>query len=546
MVLKAWLGFVCVVSVLGSSYWITEPVLDPFADSRATGDSILMTWTPGSHVEDALSHYELRVRWPLVVEASDFMLHSQATPDGYFPSERVQNREWAKVWAEYALAYSGRGRQFNFSIPNQLSEVNGTIRVFDFQVRAINILGDASQWSPPVLGHTLLENTQERFLVELIGTGRNNAMFSQITVNGVSLFNKTDLRGLALAVFNRSDFSLKNLDSYDVFIDAAESRRMVADLRSLAGPGTFIAIVSGHAWEWRLSSQLATVLETYGAFYVGQWARIFETASIRPSTYADLAETSSSDSFGHPYALFGSYGLGMGNGIESIQLNTGHYLATGKAQRAIIRLQVYYNYMLGRFFVNRYDSKSSDFFVKSQNPPQKTLHNPISADQTVLPAYQVQPQSRYAPYIGNLYNQLEYVMEANETVVWDEFNSTNFGFEIIQVLEKISDPLVTGDPRTGDLRQTEMQRIWPKPPICAEMIGERHSLSFDSLCPDYDDPELTTHVPLMRFGIGVFPTLCNPQNPDCASPVPTLETFSSITPFSSWTSATVSTIEWLP
>ena len=545
------------------SVWTASPALQPFHESRATGSSILLAWSTGKHSMEAIGHYEVRVRWPLAVEQYDYKLQARPTERDFFALDRVTNREWAKQWSEYTSVYSGLGRQWNFSTPLSL---NGTVRVFDFQVRAVSVTGLVSEWSEPVLMHTVLENRLERFSVELVGTGRNNAMRSLITVGGTAIVNKTDLRGFALAVFDRSNFSLAHVDVYDVFTNRSESARMVADIQK-QGPDKFIAVVSGDAWEWNLTPQLASVLEVYGAYYVGQWARVFSN-SIRPWEYADLAETASQDTFGHPYALLGQWGLGTGGGLESIQLNTGHYLTTGKAQRAIVRVQVYYNYMLGRYFIGNRETRSSDFFTKAQVPRPGTVHNPISQDHTVVPAYQVQPQLPYAPYIGNLHKSLEYLMEANETVVWDEYNSTNYGFEIVQVLEKLPDPLISNDPRVGSALETELERIWGGPTkrysgvltgqtlpgtvqtgtvrICPTILSKRLTNDIHSVCSDYDSPSLAGSASLIRFGQGMFPTLCHAsEDPNCTSQ-PSPGTFSKIFRADPWVSGTLIPDYWLP
>jgi hypothetical protein len=506
--------------------WRSVPVLDAFDPSRATLDSIYLSWSRGEHSLLGISHYEVQVRWPLVVEENDHKLQSRPLAEDYYAMNRVLGREWAKQWSVPQLVYEGTGRTYNFSVPQGL---NGTVRVFDFQVRAVSVNGTESDWSPNVLMHVLVPNRVERFLVELVGTGRNNPGFSQIIVNGITLLNRTDLRGFGLAVFDRSDFSCVELDSFDVFSNASESFRMTQTILRYADVRLryFFAIVSGYGWEWKTTVQLVKILEALGAFHVGQWASIFSNA-IRPSEYADLSETASKDAFGHPYALFGAYGWGTGNGIESLQLNTGHYLTTGKVEKAIIRIQVYYNYMLGRYFVSSEKGfGSSDFFVRSQVPQVLTVHNPVNT--VVNPEYQIQVQGRYAPYIGNLHNVVEYLMEANETVVWDEFGATNYGFEIVQVLAQVPDPLVSVDPRTNSSRLlTEIERLWGGPSlrtaprtangiidrVCPNILSEREL--DHTTCVDYN---LNSPSVLLQFGIGLFSTNCGQGNLDCTGSI---------------------------
>ena len=527
-----------------SGRWVKTPIIQPFHAARATEESILVAWSIAHHSLEAVDRYELRVRWPLAVEPHDSNLISRTTPDGLYGEDKISNRSWAHVWSEFSLAYIGKGRQVNFTIPDRLVGVNGTVRVFDFQVRAITETDEWTDWSPSVLGHTLVPGVNERFNVELIGTGRNNPMHSQIIVAGTAVFNRTDLRGFALAVFDRKNFNLTKLDEYDVFESDSEADRMADDMLA-QGPDKYVAVVSGYAWEWHFSVRLSKVFEFFGGYYVGQWSRVFEN-SIQPSEYADLQETASQETFAHPYCFFGSYGWGAGNGIESIQLNTGHYLAVGKAERAIAKIPIYYNYMLGRFIVgSEWEARSSDYFVKSQIPRAGTLHSPIKVENVVTPAFQVQPQSMYAPYIGNLHQTIEYLMEANETVVWDEFNATNYGFEIVQVLSRLPDPLVSSDPRAGTFLQTELERLWGGPSardhppsvevgttrVCPDILKNRESLN----CSSYD----SVSFPLLQFGIGLFPTTCHSGNAECASQA-VVDEFSMIEASDEWVAGAVS------
>ena len=506
--------------------WTASPSLHPFHEVRATASSILLTWTKAVHSIDPVDKYEIRVRWPLTVEQRDYKVLSRATHDDLFPAARVANREWATAWSSWRTVYSGKGRQWKMSVGSVFPTLSPNQRVFDFQVRAVTSRGDASTWSRSVLGHLILQSNTDRFTLELMGTGRNNPGYSKISVNGVSVLSRADLKGFAMAAFDRSDFSLVHLDTYDVFSSASESSRMASDLRS-QDTSRVVAIVSGFAWEWNLTPLLATALEEYGAYYVGQWSRVFGAVTLQASEHADFAETASQDTFGHPYAFVGQAGLGMGNGIESLQLNTGHYLTVGKAESAVIRISAYYSYMLGRFFFARSFGETHRYFTQAQVPRAQTLHNPIPASKTVTASYQIQAQTSYAPYIGSLWNSVEYLMEANETVVLDEFNATNYGFEIIQVTW-LPDPLVTTDPRSSVWLQTELERVWGGPSVrysgidhttrlansvtsdivrvCPTALADRYTLN--AVCTDYDDPAKTSSAPLMQYGLGMNPTKC--------------------------------------
>ena len=515
-----------------SGAWIKSPELQPFHESRATESTILLAWSQGVHSAESISHYVVSVRWPLTVEPYDYMLQSRPTGDDHYPTARVANREWAKSWSSDRIVFQGAGRQWLFSTAIISAPVGTNMRVFDFKVRAVTVAGTQSAWSAPVLFHLPLSQSLERFNIELIGTGKNNAGYSEISVAGTRVFHQTDLRGLALAVFDRSDFSLVSVATFDVFTSFLEADSMSAAVRA-CGPDKFIAVVSGYAWEWHLHPSLARMLEVYGAYYVGQWANVF-SSPIQSSPHADLAETASDDSFGHPYALFGSAGWGMGNGIESLQLNTGHYLTTGKAERAIIRLTVYYNYMLGRYVVGQAASNTHEYFTKSQMPQSGTVHNPLPVSRVVAASYQIQPTSQYAPYVGNLHKALDYLLEANAVVVLDEFNATNYGFEIVQELELLPYPIVTIVPRATLI--TEFERVWGGPTarrdpvsgdflntaidttrLCASALPARNELGSLALCADYADPTKTADVPLLQFAVGMWPTLCHGANPDCSA-----------------------------
>ena len=534
-----------------SGQWTATPSLQPFLESRATSSSILLAWSLGRHSLYGIDRYEVRVRWPLTMEIYDFKFYPLATSAGMFPS-----LDRAKSWSSYFPVYSGLGRQFSFESA-QISGVQvNNQRIFEFSVRAVTD-DDAfsSPWSAPVLMHTVFQDaTLERFYVDLVGTGRNNAGYSSIFVKGESVFHRTDLKGFALAVFDRSDFSLKFFDQYDVSSTESESLRMANDLATHAGPEQYIAVVSGDSWEWKATPLLSKTLEGYGAYYLGQWAHVFSN-QVQPSPYADLSETQSQDSFGHPYAFFGCAGWGPGNGYESLQLNTGQYLAREKSETAKIRIPLYYNYMLGRYFIAPFAQGiyTHEFFSKSQLPKPGSLHNPVPFRKTA--PIQISLQSKYAPYMGNLWNAIDYIREANETVILDEFNTTNSGFQIVQQMTYLPNPLVTEDPRPSNIFETELERIWGGPcarysQVTGELLSNSVSVSTTRICPsiftdqvclEYDDG--VTGVPLLEFAVGLWPTVCSSQDTGCISQT-TLSSFSVIAPSRPSNDVTVSIKTW--
>ena len=530
-----------------SGSWTSLPVIHTPSGSRSTTTTILLSWTPGEHSIETISHYEIQARFPTEIADSDqVVLPLYGSVASAYPQTVVDNREWAVSWSPWYTVYSGLGRQFLFNITNQFSGVGiDNQRFFDFQVRAITVeSGLQSAWSDSVQGHTVLEGDRDRLLLELIGTGRNNVGFTKVVVGGNVLLNRADMKGLTLIVLDRRDLSVAFFQTYNTFDFVFESSAMAQKIR-LFGPKFFILVVSSGAWEWHATPTLTDALEYYGAYYVGQWSRVFAgTSSVQFSPYADLAETASEDSFGHPYAFFGYYGLGAGGGYESLQLNTGHYLATGKAEHAIIRLELYYSYMMGRYMVGTNEGKfplSSDFFVKGQAPRPKTVHAPLPSFDP--PVNQIQPIPAYSPYIGSLWAQLEYIMESNQTYTVPEYNVTNDGFEMVQRL--LNRPAqVSSDPRRNVV--TELERIWGGPSlryssVTGNLISSSAATGTTRVCPDIllyrlapgftcpaYDTDATVGIPLLQFGIGMWPTICDHSSSHCGDPIPT--SFSPLIP----------------
>ena len=526
----------------GTGEWLSIPSMHAPLGSRSTETTIMLSWTWAEHEFETIDLYEVQVRFPTeVAESENIYLPKAASISAAYPESIVANREWAVSWSPWYTVYSGPGRQFLFDKTQQLGGPGAADRrYFDFQVRAVTRESTlTSDWSPIVQGYTILEGSQDRVLLELVGTGRNNAGYTKVVLGDRELLNRSDLIGLTLLVIDRQDLSVVFIQTYNTFEYESESLDMARKILSY-GPDYFIVIVSSGAWEWHATPVLTDALERYGGYYVGQWSRVFTgTSSLQYSPYADLAETASEDSFGHPYAFVGRYGFGAGGGYESLQLNTGHYLVTGKAERAIIRLELYYNYMFGRYMIGtpREGKKpiSADWFVRGQAPRPHTLHAPLPKSDT--PVWQIQTVPPYVPYVGSLWAQLEYIMESNQTYTVPEYNVVNYGFEILQNLDNRPDQ-ISDDPRVNVM--SELDRIWGGPSlrysadgsgdllpasvttgtdrICPDILENR--LSPGVGCPDYDT-SATAGIPLLQAGVGMWPTICDTSGTNCGSPIST-------------------------
>ena len=513
--------------------WESVPVLHESHPVRTSSDKILLLWSAGAHSIGETVGYEVVVCWPMSINVYDW---------DFYPRPSLNNpaADWAESWSDWTMVYTGMGRQFEFDIASQVP--GGLLvdqRVFFFKVRAVCDLSVSclSEWSNEIYTNVLLEGPKERFTLELIGTGRNNAGLTRVTLDGEPIVSRANLVGLTVCVFSRTDFALVSTTTYDTHNDKEASTLLANDIRAI-GPEYYISVVSSGEWELNFTPTAASALEQIGGYYVGQWARVFSITSIQFNPYADIAEWSSSDSFGHPYALFGHFGLGMGNGYESLQLPTGHYLALGKADYAIIRVGLYYNYPLGRYVVaaDLTSGESSPYFTRSQYPATGTLHAPVPDSRTIFPLYQIHPTSEYAPYVGNLWNQVEYIMESNETVYLPQYNLTNFGFQIVISLW-LPSPFVGSDPRRDTELESELERVWGGPSWRVSGIDSSVSLpgtvmvNTERPCPEslimradvgscsnYDDSTLTATSPLMQYGVGQWPMICSTDRTGCEDP----------------------------
>jgi hypothetical protein len=508
MRLIKFIQIVQIVSIpLTPGVWIRSPIIDPFRASQSTEFSVRFSWSVGEHSTSEIQAYEVEMRYPVTVIQDDSRIINSPNSENFFSPRS----EYVSSWSPWTVVYSSTGRQFVFDATGLPS------RAFAFRVRAVTASGSASGWSPPVMTHVRLPPEKERVMVELIGTGRNAPDYSEIRINGEIIFSRSDRPGLTLATFHRADLSRISLRTFNTQMDPAESAELGRFLRSL-DQSVYIFVISSDAWERFLSPSTASILESVGGFYVGQWARTINNDD------RSLGGTASQDSFGHPYALIGMPGLGMGRGWESLQLNTGHYLTRRKTERAIVRVRMEFHYGLGRYLIpDRSIVFTHQLFSRAQPPAIGTLHNPNK--NRIRFDYYIQQLPQYIPHIGTVRNYFEYIVEGNQTIELKNF--TNTGFEISVVIMK-PEPVVFNDPRRGSRIQTELERIWGGPSQRTSVVAPHADLpgvdSFippeDRLCPniieEFFDPALppcpqygSQDAPdLLKFGVGVYPTVC--------------------------------------
>ncbi|KAF4719500.1 hypothetical protein FOZ62_025224, partial [Perkinsus olseni] len=418
-------------------------------------------------------------------------LSSTAT---YTVDERIE-------WSRWQPIFIGPGRVFNWEITEEVCEGCS----YEFRVRAVGLRQGDCPWSmKTLLAHTIRPGAVDRAPFEIIGTGRNNAGWGSLTVNGEVIFRRSTERGLLLVVLHRRNLHLLHMRMYDTFADADASSRMAADLKRF-GSDVFVIVLSVDAWEWHATPTLAKAMEFCGAYHFGMWSRVFADHLHQPSPVADFAETASQLSFGHPYAFIGVPGIGTGMGWESLQYNTGHYLAEGgRSPRAIIRGLFYLDYIPMRYRIADVVTNTADYYLKGQPPRPETLHNPLPADKQVQPDYYVDRPDPYTPYIGNLWNAVELLLTANETVDLPQYNLTNYGFQIVLDLF-LGDPLNYVDARLSRsvqdsyFQMTELERVWGGPSDRIDVV--RTALS-GQVTPLWTGHNTTTNRSQLVMGLG--------------------------------------------
>ncbi|KAF4724904.1 hypothetical protein FOZ63_033727, partial [Perkinsus olseni] len=418
-------------------------------------------------------------------------LSSTAT---YTVDERVE-------WSRWQPIFIGPGRVFNWEITEEVCEGCS----YEFRIRAVGLRQGDSPWSiKTLLAHTIRPGAVDRAPFEIIGTGRNNAGWGSLSVNGEVIFRRSTERGLLLVVLDRHNLHLLHMRMYDTFADADASSRMAADLKRF-GSDVFVIVLSVDAWEWHVTPTLAKAMEFCGAYHFGMWSHVFADHLHQPSPVADFEETASQLSFGHPYAFIGVPGIGTGMGWESLQYNSGHYLAEGgRAPRAIIRGLFYLDYIPMRYRIADVVTNTADYYLKGQPPRAETLHNPLPADKQVQPDYYVDRPDPYTPYIGNLWNAVELLLTANETVDLPQYNLTNYGFQIVLDLF-LGDPLNYVDARLSRsvqdsyFQMTELERVWGGPSDRIDVV--RTALS-GQVTPLWTGHNTTTNRSQLVMGLG--------------------------------------------
>jgi len=264
-------------------------------------------------------------------------------------------------------------------------------------------------------------------------------------------------------------------------------------------------------------------MEFCGAYHFGQWAQTFAEQPHYSSPTADLQEDASQLEFGHPYALVGIPGIGVGLGYESLMYNTGLYLAEGiKVPQAVIRGVSYYDYISRVYRFQDVTASKADFYLKNDPPAAETMHNPTPAHKAASTLDAIMPKV-YTPYIGTLQEHIMRLIEANATVP-----PSNFAFVLVTAsnVRKV-------DPRPRAFWRTELERVWSgqsarywrhngsllsagvalEERSCLEFVYHGHTEAspdtcggptFEACCSDIDTPDNL----MMRCGIGIAPTLC--------------------------------------
>eukprot|EP00397_Hematodinium_sp_SG-2012_P028709 GEMP01030251.1.p1 GENE.GEMP01030251.1~~GEMP01030251.1.p1 ORF type:complete len:532 (+),score=99.68 GEMP01030251.1:44-1639(+) len=428
--------------------WVPPRFL-PWDPMRATTNSILVSWEFAWNPTATLGAYELQIRSP-EGDASAFSLLLDLR------HRSQENPRWDQMapWGPWTQIYIGHARVFK--ITNLRPGYPYGVRVRCTGERGTDGM---SPWSETQIVHTVWPPTLDRFPVYILGGGRNNPQNVTIQVDETIIYRDMFERGLVLAVFQRRDFSLVLLKTYDTFQSDEEADKMAKALRSIDS-SHFVFVASIDAWELHVTSNLQRAMEFCGAYQFGQWVDIFQA----PTT-TKYRETSIGD-FGHPYAFIGIPGLSAGMGWESMQLPTGHYLTAGKAPPAEIRMVMYFDYVDRHYYVSlpTVSVAESDFFVKGSPPPfGESVHNPVSGEEHAAkceapncnmwtPGVKtlLQPAPPYTPYIGTLRFHFDRIREANETEPPDYF-----GFHIITKAKKRN-----LDPRPVHLLHTELDYVW--------------------------------------------------------------------------------------
>jgi hypothetical protein len=191
----------------------------------------------------------------------------------------------------------------------------------------------------------------------------------------------------------------------------------------------------------------------------------------------------------------------------------------------------------------------------------------LSASKSSAPLWRIQQDAVHAPYIGSLWNQLEYLIVANDTGVDSSNGVRNFAFEIIQQIGN-QPAQVYQDPRTNVM--TELERIWGGPikrysANAATVLPSSTSVDTSRICPTllenrwnpgtgcalYDSSS-TDSIPLLQFGVGMWPNVCDTtRSGRCGNLIAPASSFIPFTaiaqPITNFaTQVTINTETWTP
>ncbi|CEM11582.1 unnamed protein product [Vitrella brassicaformis CCMP3155] len=459
---------------MGAGLW-TTPQLHAFDPVRAGKDWIHVSWTAAFNPWAELHSYELQVRTVFGSEQTfncEYMKNRNELHANYEGCSNID-------WGPWVTVYTGtqrlaRATGFNYTNPDNALEHRWELLLpgapYWFRVRAVGKgSSGTSAWSAQLVAFTQLNATQDRFNIYLRGTGRNNPAHAIIQVDGRRLYERMDERGLVLAVFDRTDFELASIETFDTFGNRTAAYMMAQRLNQF-DQRYVVLVVSVDAWEAQVSLTLARELALCGAYHLQSFPSVHSEKTIL-SPYSDADQSASSKGFGHPYAFIGIPGLGTGAGWEAIQYPTGHYRRSGLTPHAEIRATVYYDYVT-RMFRIAPDvlHPSAGFFLGASPPQPSTLHNPMptrpqnDTNQTangnnvsVLAPHSLirnQPPIPYEPYVSTVRQLMPLLLEANET----NLQSRNRGYEITTVAG-----VHVVDPRPLDDTFTELEALWGGP-----------------------------------------------------------------------------------
>ena len=491
----------------------------PHHDSRSSTSSISIAWSPALRNGEEITQYHLECKWttePSTAWAATAALNSPVS---------LPSSPWSEI-------YSGTSRTFNYT-----SLVPGT--TYLFRVRALGRFTGYSPYSFSTPLHTLLPANLDAVPIEIIGSGRNNPGFSTLKISGFTIFSRRDVCGLILVVLARHNLKLQSIQVFDT----AESESASDDLASAilsADASSFIIVFSADHWEGSVTSRLVNAMEFSGAYHFAHAVAV----TRRSMTQRDAS--SYSLLFGHPYAFIGIPGVGTGAGSESLQPPTGHYLATDKVERAIIRLTLQYDFVTRGFSIADRKTFAHPHYVSLPTLPSAsrtpTVHFPIPAEKIPTAPAPLLPAS-LPPYVGTMPVHAEGLIAGNKSHILN--NYTNNNFQVILSVN-LPEPLSFFDPSKAE-RMTELERIWGGPSerydevtgvmiqpglverVCEGYLNWRWNAT-NAACQDADCcTGFTRDAPeFMRLGVGLWPTLCLPGSCDAGAHIETFELFADL------------------